>query len=323
MKNTGGAQRLSARHWASANEAGAIAGMRLLFLVHRLLGVWPFRLALYPVLVWYVLTRPAARRASAAYLQRIAAFAPVATGMMGVLRHFAAFAETILEKIQLWSGLYDGSRVRVSGAEPVLRQIERGQGALLLCSHFGNLDLCRALAWQKPDLKLTVLVHTRHARKFNAMLAKINPRSQMNILQVTEMTPGMAIMLAEKIGQGELIAIAGDRIPVSPHPRVAYAGFLGQPAPFPVGPYLLANALQCPIYMLFPLRDGETPVLHFELLAQSVSLPRAGRAAALEALAAAYAARLAGYCQAAPLQWFNFYDFWHKPNPVPDRPHLQ
>ena len=293
------------RHWASINEVSFVAGMRLLFWICRVFGRWPFRLVLYPVLLWYVATKPAARRASNEFLAR--AGAP--SGLAGVLRHFASFAENILDKMLLWGGLFDTSKVSCHGDAPLLRMIAEGRGALLMCSHLGNLDLCRVLSQQTPGLKLTVLVHTRHARAFNDMLAQLDPRSQLNLLQVTEVTPATAMMLSERVARGEFVVIAGDRIPVAPNPRVVAASFLGHAAAFPVGPYVMASVLDCPLYMLFS--TGRE--LHFELLRESVRLPRKARDAALSALAADYAARLEYHTMRAPLEWFNFYDFWHLP----------
>jgi predicted LPLAT superfamily acyltransferase len=308
------AMKPGAGHWASINETGFVAGMRLLFWIGRVCGRWPFRIVLYPVLGWYLATRPVARRASADYLSRVGARVRVATGLWGVLRHFAAFAETLLDKLLLWGGLFDTSQVSYAGIEPMLHLIERRQGVLLICSHLGNLELCRVLAQRRPGLKLTVLVHTGHARAFNALLARLDPRSQLNLLQVTEMTPATAISLAERIGRGEFVVIAGDRIPVAPNPRVAQADFLGQRAAFPIGPYVLASVLQCPLYMLFSMRRLAGHELHFELLREAVHLPRQGREQVLARLAADYAARLEFHCIRAPLDWFNFYDFWHSPD---------
>lgn len=303
------------RHWAAINEASFVAGMRLLFWVCRVFGRWPFRVVLYPVLLWYVATQGRARRVSQDYLRRVGAPA----GLMGVLRHFGAFAEAILDKMLLWGGLFDFSRVSVHGAEPLLQRIRARQGALLVCAHLGNLDLCRALSLRTPGLKITVLVHTRHAQAFNNMLAKLDPRSQLNLMQVTEMTPAMAMALSERIAQGEFVVIAGDRVPVSHNPRVALAPFLGQSAAFPVGPYVMASVLGCPLYTMFALRQGDSYELHFERLRETVSLPRRERDAALAELAGDYAARLERHVRSAPLEWFNFYDFWHLPGS--ERPH--
>ena len=214
----------------------------------------------------------------------------------------------------LWGGLFDTSNVKIHGLAPMLRLLEQGRGAVLVCSHLGNADLCRVLSHQQPGLRITVLVHTRHAKAFNDMLAAIDPRSQMNLMQVTEMNPATAMILSEKVAQGEFVVIAGDRIPVSPAPRVALAPFLGAPAAFPVGPYVLASILQCPLCLMFSKQGRGGYEIHFEQLRDSVKLPRAGRDDALAELARAYAARLQYHCLRSPLEWFNFYDFWHSPH---------
>lgn len=301
-------------HWANINETSFVFGMKLLFWVFRILGRWPFRVVLYPVLLWYVIFKPFSRRASQAYLQHIHNYVPQSFGWFGVLQHFSAFAESILDKMLLWGGLFDVEKVQYFGQTQMSAQLGEKQGALLVCSHLGNLEMCRVLSRQYPDVKLTVLVHTKHARAFNRMLGQLDPRSQMDLLQVTEITPATAIMLAEKIAQGGFIVIAGDRIPVAPNPRVAYASFLGQKAAFPIGPYVLASVLQCPIYLLFSLHINSVPQVHFELLQMSVKLPRKGRDEILQTLVANYALRLEHYCLQAPLQWFNFYNFWHLPS---------
>jgi predicted LPLAT superfamily acyltransferase len=311
--DSGEAEKMRPRHWASINEVGFVAGMRLLFWIYRVFGRWPFRFFLYPLLLWYVLTKPLARRASLDYLQRVAAYTQVKRGMGGVFRHFASFAETILDKMMLWGGMFKMDMVSFHGAEQIDQLITQQRGALLICSHLGNLELCRVLSRQHRNMRLTILVHTKHARAFNEMLGALDPRSQLNLMQVTEMTPATAMLLAEKIGQGEFVVIAGDRIPVAPNPRVAVAEFLGAPAAFPVGPYVLASVLQCPTYMLFSVQQGAQREIHFELLREAIHLPRKGREAALQPVVEDYAARLQHYCLRTPMQWFNFYDFWHLP----------
>lgn len=303
-------------HWAGFNEVSFVAGMRLLFWICRVFGRWPFRVVLYPVLAWYVLTQQRARRVSRAYLQRVAACGGAADACLpGVLRHFGAFAETLLDKMLLWGGLFDTDTVSLHGAalDDVNRCLDEGRGALLVCAHLGNLELCRVLSRQRAGLKLTVLVHTRHAQAFNRMLGRLNPDSQLNLLQVTEMTPATAMLLAERVAQGEFVVIAGDRIPVSPQPRVAIAPFLGRPAAFPIGPYVLASVLQCPVYLLFSMRLGRRSEVHFEPFREALHLPRKAREAMLAELARDYAARLQHHCLRAPYEWFNFYDFWQLP----------
>lgn len=301
------------RHWAQINEFSFIAGIHLLFWLGRVFGRWPFRVVLYPVLLWYVIAKPSARAASRDYLRRVASVevgSRVVARRFGVVRHFATFAECLLDKLLLWCGLFDTGSVELRGLDPILRQISTKRGGLLICCHLGNLELCRVMSTMQPGLKLTVLTHTKHAVKFNQLLAQLNPHSQLNLMQVTDLTPATAVLLSEKINQGEFIAIAGDRIPVASKPRVAFARFFGAMAPFPVGPYILASLFQCPVFLLFSLRTAAGVAIQFELFREEIRLPRKNRNDALAALVNEYAARLQGHCLRAPLQWFNFFDFW-------------
>ncbi|HYY61923.1 MAG TPA: glycosyltransferase family 2 protein, partial [Burkholderiales bacterium] len=125
--------------------------------------------------------------------------------------------------------------------------------------------------------------------------------------------PETAVMLKERIDRGEILVIVGDRTPAAENGRSTSALFLGQAAPFPQGPMVLAHLLECPVYLFFCLKQGARYALHLERFAERVELPPRAREEAIARYVAEYAARLEYYCREAPLQWFNFYDFWHEP----------
>ncbi|MES2048368.1 MAG: acyltransferase [Pseudomonadota bacterium] len=313
------------KHWASVKSMNFLFGMRVMLWIFRVFGRLPFRLVLYPVLFWYVVTRKAPRQASLDFLHRVnSSVAPetglkiqgrmqVRTGVLGVLMHFASFAETMLDKMLLWSGQFKLASIDFFGREQLDKCVAEKRGAILVCSHLGNLELTRVLSKGREGIKITVLAHTKHAQAFSKMLEELDPDSQLNMLAVTEITPATAMLLNDKIAQGEFIVITGDRIPVAANPRVAISDFLGAPAAFPIGPYVLASILQCPIYLLFTTQRNKHYEVHFELMSDSIRLPRKGRDQVLAGLVAQYAARLEYHCLRAPLQWFNFFDFWHLP----------
>ena len=60
--------------------------------------------------------------------------------------------------------------------------------------------------------------------------------------------------------------------------------------------------------------------IYFEALTDFSALPPNGRALALEACMTRYAVLLQSYCELAPYNWFNFFDFWRAP--VPDKNRL-
>jgi predicted LPLAT superfamily acyltransferase len=159
--------------------------------------------------------------------------------------------------------------------------------------------------------RINVLVHTKHAEKFNRLLRQTNADSGLNLIQVTDINAATAMLLNEKIDNGELIIITADRTSVSPNPRVSRARFLGTDAMFPQGPFILATLLKCPVYTLFCLKQQGRQVIYFDHFSDMLTFPRNSREQALQQTIQRYAERLEHYCLMEPLQWFNFFDFWH------------
>ena len=108
--------------------------------------------------------------------------------------------------------------------------------------------------------------------------------------------------------------IVGDRTSTSTAERSKNAIFLGQPAPFAEGPFILAGILECPIFLLFCIKESEQHNIYLEPFAESLKLPRKNRQQALQNTIQRYAERLEHYCLKAPYQWFNFFDFWSTDN---------
>ncbi|MGH6611475.1 MAG: acyltransferase, partial [Burkholderiaceae bacterium] len=190
--------------------------------------------------------------------------------------------------------------------------VANDRGGVLVVAHFGNLEVLRRIGERAKALRLHILVHTKHAERFNRMLTRMNPQSAERLLQVTEVNTATIAHLTSRVELGDFVVIAADRVPVTSE-RVIDVPFLGAPAPFPVGPWVLASALGCPVYWLACYQrpaDRGRYTLVCELLHERVALPRATRQAALAAVIGEYARRVECACREAPLDWFNFYSFW-------------
>ncbi|HDX8346145.1 TPA: glycosyltransferase family 2 protein [Aeromonas dhakensis] len=302
-------------HWSRTPERGSLLGMQIMLASYRLLGRRGFSLLLYPVIGYFWLTGRVQREASRAYLARLETFAN-AQGVAlpaeprSSFRHFLRFGEAALDKLAGWRGDITEQEVELVGAEHYQAAINSGKGVLLLGSHLGDLELCRALGSRKQGLRINALVFTRHAARFNALLKQINPDSHLNLIQVQELGADTAILLKEKLEQGEWVVIVGDRTSVTREKRVIWADFLGAPAPFPLGPFVLSSVLGCPVYLMFGLKEQGRFRVHFEPFADGQPLPRQGRQQILASRVQAYADRLQHHCLRAPLDWFNFFDFW-------------
>jgi len=302
-------------HWTRIPEATFAPGIRVLRTLYAVFGRRAFRLALWPVVLWYALARPAARRASLDYLARLeaAGVAAPAPRLGGVLRHYAAFAEALLDKLLVWDGRLDALDYEVEGADVVERALAGGRGIVIVTAHVGNFELCQVLATQYTEARINVLMHTGNAARFNALLQRRRLAHRLELIPLAGLSPATAALLAQRVDAGELIAIAGDRLLAGGPAESLSAPFLGAVAQFPIGPYVLASLLECPLLTLFATRRGERYRVTATLLAERVDLPRRGRREAVRPYLAAFAARLEAECRAAPLQWFNFYPFWAPP----------
>jgi len=302
----------STAHWSKMQERGTYLGMRILLFCYRLLGRTGLSIILYPVIVYMYFTGGESRKASLNYLQKIAVRKgwDKPPGHRQGIKHFYTFAQSAFDKIDAWTGKITIEQVRYSYCDKFKVVLEEQQGSVFIGSHLGNLEVCRTLSLGKYKTRINVLVFTHHAVEFNKMMQKINPNVNVNFIQVKDVGVELAILLKERIEAGEKVVIVGDRTSTSTPGRVIYADFLGQKAAFSQGPFILASLLECPVYYLFCLKDGNDYRLIFEHVSDKLKFSRKTRQAELSELITQYAQRLEHFCLQYPYQWFNFFDFW-------------
>ncbi len=301
------------KHWAQLEEYSALWGMRILLRIYLLFGRTVLQVFLYPVVIYYWMINRSGRRASESYLNRVAKFTPALklnSSPLCSYKHFISFANAIIDKLAAWSGALSLADVKYHGRDQMLAETKKGRGVVLLGSHLGNLEVCRVIADLDQCIHINVLVHTKHAEKFNQLLNQYNDKSRLNLIQVTEINAATSILLNDKIDNGELVIIAADRTAVGHSQRVAEVDFLGAKALFPQGPFILASLLKCPVYTVFCLKQQDKHVIYFDYFSAVLKFPRKNREQAMQQTIQNYAERLQYYCLKEPLQWFNFFDFW-------------
>nr|WP_300314504.1 glycosyl transferase [Halomonas sp.] len=307
--------------WARVGERGTLGGM--LLMVHlRRLGEWPFKLVLWPVILWYYATHAVARHASRDYLARLdpnLSRSPLAWHQRS-FHHFLSFGRCLMDKVGAWSGAFPADELQGDGvrhfSEALTRAERQGPGGLVLVAHHGNLDVVNALNEQDSNFDVSVIMHSRNARKFNELLSRATGRRGPNIIEINDITPATAQLLDARIRAGGFVVVAADRVPPGLG-RYRWLDFLNAPAAFPEGPFLLAALLRCPVYLLACVRDGDAYRVDFTPFDDTSSLPRKHRQAWLDDAMFRYVAQLENHVRHHPLQWFNFFPFWQPPEISP------
>jgi predicted LPLAT superfamily acyltransferase len=300
------------QHWAAQRERGSFWLMKFTAALLRLLGRRLISPLLYAIVIYFFLFGRKARHSIAEYQRNLASWSgrsELAPTRRSVFRQFMAFADSLLDKLDVWHGKLPLAEIRLLDPADLRSQLHQGgRGQLLVCAHLGNLEVSRALAELGEQVRMNVLVHTKHAAQFNRLLGEAGA-SHLQLIQVSELDPGIMLQLSERLERGEWLAIAGDRVPLQGGRNVT-VDFLGRPAAFPQGPWLLAGLLRCPVNLLSCLKIAGRYQLQLEPFAASVHWSRPERDAVIRQWVQRYAERLGQHCLSAPTQWFNFYPFW-------------
>ena len=303
---------MSSQHWAEQNERGSKLSLNLTRLIVQYCPLWVIKLVTFFVVRYFFLTSQKARRNIRRYQQRLQqTFPQVHLPRYPVFCQFLAFGEAITDRFAVWQKKIRYADLIDDDTDNVYQAIRsEGRGQILVCSHFGNIEICRALV-DNPNhsnFKLNILVHNRHAQAFNESLEKAGA-SSLPLIQVEDLDAAKMLELHERLERGEWIAIAADRVPVRGD-KTQKVDFLGAQASFPQGVWLMASLLKAPINAIFCLKkwgDYHLKLRHFSGPIEGRGKQRADN---IEQAMQRYADLLAQECAENPLYWFNFYDFW-------------
>lgn len=301
-----------AEHWANQHERGHALFLKLTALMVKYLPVWIMRLCTAIVCAYFYATSAAQRRHIRQYQTRLKHSFPTCRlpETCAVYRQFAAFGEAITDRFAVWQRKITYADLVLDDRDNLYADIRdrSARGQIFICSHLGNVEICRALVSHHIGFKMNVLVHSRHAQAFNQALKNAGA-SDIHLIQVSELDGAKMLELANRLDAGEWLAIAADRIPIRGEKTVA-VNFLGNTAQLPQGAWLMAQLLKAKTNTLFVLKKQGKYHLILRRFADVPNVKRADRAAAIAAHAQRYADELAQHAADVPLQWFNFYDFW-------------
>ena len=304
------------------SEKGVYLSLKFTIFLLKYLGRGLFSWLVYIVIAYYFVSSSPSRRASRQYLERVNRTSEGKKALGGtvnnltVYRHLLSFGNSILDKFASWQGDISLDRFHQYNRDLFDQRIRDGKGGVWIISHLGNMEACQAVFNKHQNTKVTALVHTKHAEVFNRLIYDLDPNNQSTLLQVSDFDLTMVLQLQEKISRGEFIFIAGDRTPVTDKGRVVEVPFLGDKAPFPYGPFIIASLLHCPVGSIFCLKTDDGFDLKFHDLQGLEELGPKKQDKAIKEAVINFASILESYCLQYPLQWFNFYDFWIDDTPL-------
>ncbi|MBP6666984.1 MAG: acyl-CoA synthetase, partial [Ottowia sp.] len=259
---------------------------------------------LYPIAAYFVVFAPKAKRASQAYLRRaLGRTARLPDGF----RHVLTFASVVHDRVYWLRGRHDLFEIEVIGESHLAALRQQGRGMVFAGGHFGSFEALRAVG-ERHGIDTRMLMFPDNARKVTAALTSINPALANSVIGLGR--PDSVLRVRDHLQNGGSVGILADRMLGEDKSRDI--PFLGEPAPFPVGPWRLAAMLAAPVvFMAGCYLGGNRYQLVFEPIIDFAQVPAEKRASAMQEAQDRFVELLEARCRQAPWNWFNFYDFWH------------
>lgn len=296
--------QVASAEWATRPERSSMAVLRFMVWLSLFLGRRLCRLVLYPIAAYFVVFAPKAKRASKAYLSRaLGRTARLPDGF----RHVLTFASVVHDRVYWLRGRHDLFEIEVIGESNLAALRQQGRGMVFAGGHFGSFEALRAVG-ERHGIDTRMLMFPDNARKVTAALTSINPALANSVIGLGR--PDSVLRVRDHLQNGGSVGILADRMLGEDKSRDI--PFLGEPAPFPVGPWRLAAMLGAPVvFMAGCYLGGNRYQLVFEPIIDFAQVPAEKRASAMQEAQDRFVELLESRCRQAPWNWFNFYDFWH------------
>src|SRR6185369_11423355 len=158
-----------------------------------------------------------------------------------------AFSTCTHDRVYFLTERLDLFQVEVRGAD----LLPEG-GALLMGAHLGSFEALRAAGRGIGHRRVAMAMYEENARRLNNVFAAINPQALADVVALGHVDS--MIELSERMDRGDLVGVLADRTPGNE--TVVHIPFLGEPAPFPIGPMRMAAVLRRPVFLMVGLYRG-------------------------------------------------------------------
>ena len=289
--------------WLDQRERSNNLALRFLVWTALRLGRPAGRTLLYPICLYFLLFSNKGKAASRQYLGKVLQRRP---GIADLFRHYYSFATVALDRMFLLRNGFSQFEVNVHGEDVLAEARAKGEPCFLLGAHFGSFAALHVFG-EENDIRVTMMMFEHGSRNMNALAKAINADLARVVIAMGSVDSMLKVR--DRLENGEWVGMLGDR-------RLYDSGavrvpFFGESAALPTAPFRIAALIGRPVVLMVALyRGGNRYDLYFERLVEMPKLDRSSRDVMIREWAARYAQRLEHYCQLAPYNWFNFYDFW-------------
>lgn len=284
---------------------GSRLGYGIFIFLLRYAGVSPAYLLLRLVARYYIWFVPKATQPLKQLYQHRLHFSKSRTRKL-IRKNIYIFGQTLIDKIVVMSGISNKFSIERTGGHYLDELAAGGKGGILISAHLGNWELAGHLL-QRLDSIINIVMYDGEAAQVKQYLDQVTGPKTFNIIFIKEDMSHIYEMSAA-LSRNELICIHADRYVEGN--RTIVHDFLGSPAHFPLGPFVLSSKLRAPVCFVFAVKKS-TFTYHFYGFPPRTYEGRGTTGA--EVMLHDYVQLLEEKVKQYPEQWFNYYNFWALP----------
>ena len=179
-------------------------------------------------------------------------------------KHVLSYAYSLVDKMQVFGNKYNPDYIHFDNSEAqklLFEDIEQGKGVFFICNHIGNVEIMRALLQSKTPTKkpkISIFLQKNQCLIFNDFINAISKNNNnISTYPIEEIDISTAIEIENKLSSGEIVFMAGDRVPVNNENKTSRINILGKPVDIPIGVFKFAQMVHAEIYFISCLQSNK------------------------------------------------------------------
>lgn len=298
--------------WFNQKEKGFESLMLFSLWVKRNLPSFVVKLLISLISFYYYIFSSKSRRNSSVFFKKNSAhclknnLSPV---QHSSYKHIHSFADSISDKFSVWDGTINRNNLCPDSVEKFYSYMPKNTGAIYISSHYGNIEVIRAVGSTDSNIKFFALMLTKQAGKIFSVLNKINPRMKLGIISTDDIDMTFVQKMSDILNKNGNVFCMGDRLLPGSDKNVT-GSFLGSEVSLPIGPFLFGHLFNVPVFSCHCYKVGKFFKIKVTKISPDIAKKEINKIKYIETVSANYLTDLEELVCADPYQWYNFNNFW-------------
>lgn len=283
---------------------GSPLGYRIFVWILKNFGVMPAYGVLRTVVLHYVLFSYRSSKPIFQYFHKRLGYSVIGS-IFRIYRNYYCFGQSIIDKVVLMAGIRNKFSFHFDGEENLHKIAALRKGGLLLSCHIGNWEIAGNLL-KRLETKVHIVMFDGEHEKIKKYISGVTGERSVNVI-IIKNDLSHIYEISEAFKKNELVCMHADRFLEGN--KTMTTDFLGAPARFPMGPFVLATTFKVPVSFVFAMKETR---LHYHLFASAAKEydSSKGRQDIMQDMLADFVKEMEVKVKRYPLQWYNYYDFW-------------